>query len=131
MKWIDATTLKNWASSRDCQENLPFVIQRLVRATSTDISNIAFPSGNSIIYSGWDGILEVIKGNEYIPEGLSVWEIGTNENIKKKANDDYQKRKENTLGIDAKETTFFFVTPRIWPTKDSWAKEKKASLKTL
>ena len=109
MNWILASNLDFWASSRDCQEHLPLVIRRLIKATSTEISNIAFPAGDSIVYSGWDGILEVITGNEYMPKGLSVWELGANENIKKKANGDYQKRKENSLGIDSKEATFILL----------------------
>ena len=39
---------------------------------------------------------------------------------------DYQAR---TVGVPAKErksTTFVFVTPRNWPGKDSWTKDKKA-----
>lgn len=125
MQWIDTTTLGNWASRRDCQEYLPLVIRRLIRATAIDISHINIPAGDSIIYPGWDGILETTVGNEYLPEGLSVWEIGTNQDIKKKAEEDYQKRKENPLGVNPRETTFIFVTPRIWIKKDEWCTEKK------
>ena len=49
MNWINASNLKIWASSRDCQEHLPIAIRRLVRATSKDISSIAFPAGDSIV----------------------------------------------------------------------------------
>jgi hypothetical protein len=126
MKWIDSTTLENWSPTRDCQEHLPLVVRRLIRATAKDISDIIFPAGDSVIYPGWDGILNVSQNTEYIPEGISVWEIGTNKDIIKKANEDYQKRKENPLGIDPPETTFIFVTPRRWINKDNWANEKKA-----
>ena len=33
MRWIDATDLENWASRRDSEEYLPFLIRRLIRAT--------------------------------------------------------------------------------------------------
>lgn len=125
MQWIDTTTLNNWASRRDCQEYLPLVIRRLIRATAPDISHINFPAGDSIVYSGWDGILKVSVSTEYIPEGLSAWEFGSSENIKKKADEDYQKRKENPLGVNPSETTFIFVTPRIWSGKNKWCEEKK------
>lgn len=125
MKWIDTTDLKNWASRRDCQEHLSLVIRRLIRATAKDITSINFPAGESIVYPGWDGVLEVTEGNEYIPQGFSVWEIGTNENIKKKAEEDYQKRKKNPLNVVPSQTTFIFVTPRIWSEKNKWCEEKK------
>lgn len=125
MRWIDTTDFKNWASRRDCQEHLPLVIRRLIRATARDISHIVFPAGDSIVYPGWDGILKVSEGTEYIPEGLSVWEIGSNEDIKKKAEKDYQKRKANPGTVTPSYTTFIFVTPRIWSDKDKWCEEKK------
>jgi len=125
MQWINTTDLKNWASRRDCQGYLPLVIRRLIRATVTDISHIIFPAGDSIVYPSWDGILVIPQGTEYLPEGCSGWEISSEKNIKKKADKDYQKRKENPLGINPSETTFIFVTPRIWPGKNKWCEEKK------
>ncbi|KYH31340.1 hypothetical protein [Neomoorella mulderi] len=124
MQWINTTDLKNWASTRDCEEYLPLVIRRLIRATAEDICHIRIPAGDSVVYPGWDGILETTIGNEYLPEGFSVWEIGTDQNIKKKAEKEYQKRKGNPLGVNPKETTFIFITPRIWTRKDEWCKEK-------
>ena len=125
MQWINATDLENWASRRDCQGYLPLVIRRLIRATATNISDINLPAGDSVVYPGWDGILNISEGTEYLPEGLSRWEMGSNDNIKKKANGDYQKRKENPLGVNPSEATFIFVTPRIWSDKDKWCEEKK------
>ncbi len=125
MQWIDATHLEKWADRRDCQEYLSLVIRRLIRATAKDITSINFPAGESIVYSGWDGVLKAAEGNEYIPEGLSVWEIGTSKYIKGKAKKDYKKRKENPRGVNPSETTFIFVTSRVWTGKDEWCEEKK------
>jgi len=124
MRWISSTDLENWASRRDCQAYLPLVIRRLIRATISRINFISFPAGDSIIYPGWDGRLESKEKTEYIPMGLSVWEIGTNRNIKNKAEDDYQKRKKNSSSLNPSEITFIFITPRIWSKKDKWIKEK-------
>ena len=125
MMWIRATDLKNWASRRDCQEHLPLVMRRLIRATAPEISQINFPAGDSVVYPGWDGILETTVATEYLPQGFSVWEIGTNENIKEKAEEDYQKRKKDPLGVVPKETTYVFITPRIWSKRDKWSTEKR------
>jgi len=125
MRWIDTTDLKNWASRRDCQGFFPLVIRHLIRATMNNITSIVFPAGDSIISPGWDGRLESKEETEYIPEGLSVWEIGTNQDIKRKAEEDYQKRKQNPLGLNSFEVTFIFITPRIWSSKDEWITEKR------
>jgi hypothetical protein len=125
MKWINSTDLQNWSQTRDCQGYLSFVIRQLIRATISNIKSISFPAGDSIVYSGWDGILESLEETEYIPKGLSVWEIGTNQDIKKKAEKDYQKRKQDTLGLNPSATVYIFVTPRIWAQKEKWVDEKK------
>ena len=76
MRWINSTDLKLWAPRRDCQENLPLLVRRLIRAHVTKIKNIKFPAGDNILIGGWDGILESDDENEYIPKGISVWEVG-------------------------------------------------------
>lgn len=124
MKWIDTNNIKNWAERRDCQENLPLLVRKLIRATTNSIKNISFPSGENVLIGGWDGLLVVNEETTYIPLGQSVWEFGSNKNPKGKADDDYDKRKQDTLGIDPKKSTYIFVTPRLWTKKDEWVDEK-------
>ncbi len=124
MLWIDSTDLKLWAPRRDCQEKLPLLIRKLIRAHTTSIKNIKFPSGDNILLGGWDGILESDEENEYIPKGISVWEFGANKDKKSKANEDLNKRTQNPLGINCKDATYVFVTPYIWQDKEHWCKEK-------
>lgn len=126
MRWIDATDLKLWARRRDCQENLPLLVRRLIRAHATEIKNIKFPAGDNILIGGWDGILESDEDNEYIPKGISVWEFGSNIDKKGKANKDYEKRTKDPLGINAKNSTYIFVTPLIWQNSEEWCQEKIA-----
>jgi hypothetical protein len=125
MKWINSTDLKSWAKRRDCQDYLPLVICRLIRATSSSIKSISFPEGDAIIHPGWDGKLESLEETEYIPKGLSVWELGTNQDIKEKAEKDYKKRSQDPKGLNPLETNYVFVTPRVWTQKDKWIREKK------
>jgi hypothetical protein len=125
MRWIDTTDLKNWAPHRDCQDHLPLVIRRLIRATVKDVSHIHFPAGDAVVYAGWDGILEASAGTEYIPEGASRWEISSSQDIKGKAEEDYQKRKENPLRVEPSNTTYIAVTPLVWTGKHDWCNEKK------
>lgn len=124
MKWIDTANIRSWAARRDCQETLPLLVRKLIRATTSSIKNISFPSGENVLIGGWDGLLEVNEETTYIPLGQSVWEFGANSNVKGKADDDYDKRKQDTLGIDPKNATYIFVTPRLWTNKEQWKDEK-------
>jgi len=124
MKWIDSTDLRSWANRRDCQETLPLLVRKLIRATSKNIQSIKFPSGESVSLGGWDGVLEVQEETEYLPAGISLWEFGASKDPKGKADDDYAKRITNPLGFNPAESTFVFVTPRLWQNGDDWVIEK-------
>ena len=125
MRWIDATNLKQWAVRRDCQEILPLLIKRLIRATVKEIKNIRFPSGESVQIRGWDGILNAKSETEFIPSGESAWEISARKDFKCKAETDFNKRTKNPLGINISEATYICVTPYSWSNKDEWCSEKK------
>jgi hypothetical protein len=64
------------------------------------------------------------RGVPFVPEGLSAWELGTNADIKAKAEEDFKKRSDDALGLPQMETTFVFVTSRWWPGKSDWAAAK-------
>jgi hypothetical protein len=105
---------------------LPYLISRLVRAT-TPASTIAdFPAGSASYIGGWDGVVTCHQDTAYVPKGISLYEFGTEANPKGKADDDYDKRKLDSLGYNPKESVFVFVTPRFWKFKDKWIKAKKA-----
>ncbi|MCH7414325.1 hypothetical protein MM213_12575 [Belliella sp. R4-6] len=125
MKWIDTTDLRQWANRRNCQETLPELARKLIRATSDSIKSIKFPSGENVSIGGWDGILEVSDETEYLPQGISLWEFGSNADTKGKADEDYEKRSKNPIGFNPAECTYVFVTPRLWTKGDEWIEEKK------
>lgn len=126
MKWISATDLKQWGGTRACQDTLPELIRRLVRASSVNIKKIKFPSGDSVHLGGWDGEL-ICKEEVYLVKPkISLWEIGTNKNIIGKAEREYTKRSKNPLGYNKAESTFVFVTPREWDGAEKWTNEKNA-----
>ena len=91
MKWINTKDLEGWASRSKSQEYLPLLIRRLIRSTVNKIDSISFPTGESIVYPGWDGRLESEEETEYIPKGLSLWELSTRKDIGTKAEEDYKK----------------------------------------
>jgi transcriptional regulator with XRE-family HTH domain len=125
IRWVDATDIAQWAERRDGQGSLPTLLAKLVRATGP--SSLRFPSDEGVQYAGWDGTTNAPTESEYVPAGTAGWEIGTQrEDIAGKATDDYNKRTEDPLGLNPAESTFIFVTPRHWPKKDEWAREKRA-----
>jgi len=125
MKWIDTTDLRQWANRRNCQETLPELVRKLIRATSDSIESVYFPSGENVLIGGWDGVAILTSGIEYLPDGISVWEFGTNSGVKAKADEDYEKRTKNPLGYNPAECTYVFVTPRLWTKSDEWIEEKR------
>ncbi len=126
LKWVDATELIRWADRLDACARLPQLLRLLIHATVQHPRRVGFPSGESIQMGGWDGIVDAPEGNSFVPNGYSVWELGVNKDVKGKADDDYDKRVKNPLGVVPAETTFVFVTPRRWANKDEWETNKKS-----
>lgn len=127
MKWITSTDIKQWADRRDAQSVLPELVTRLIRATTSNITQIRFPSGDAVHLTGWDGILESSERIYNIDSGLSLWECGTNADTKNKANEDYDKRGKDSLGFERQMATYVFVTPRIWDGAEKWSQEKSST----
>jgi hypothetical protein len=125
--YVTANDIKEWTATkkREAEETLPQLVKKLVYASSKPKS-IEFPSGDSVVIGGWDGILEIEEGKHFIPTGKSGWEFGTDSKVNQKADDDYKKRTEKPEPLILEESTFVFVTSRLWTKRDSWAHEKKS-----
>jgi hypothetical protein len=132
---INSTDLNMWASRLESQAKLPQLLRRLARTTTPDIEKLSFSSDESIQLEGFDGWLEANKGNDFVPAGLSVWELGVSRNIKKKADEDYDKRSnipkdkagndmDDPIKFDRKTAIYIFVTPRRWSSKEDWIEAK-------
>lgn len=121
---VTATHLEQWSDVRRSQETLSLILSRLILA-AIEPDHIDFPSGDSVNRPGYDGLLRTSVATTNVPDGQSVWEIGTGLDPKKKANGDYSTRTTAPDGIEPRLTTFVFVTSRRWQGKDDWAKEKR------
>lgn len=126
MNLVTRDNLERWSNTTFSKATLPYVISRLIRATSPKSTKANIPWGSATYIGGWDGIVTCESETAYVPEGISLWEFGTNSNIKKKADEDYKKRKDNPIGFIPEDSVFIFVTPRLWTRKDEWIAEKKA-----
>ena len=128
MKWITSADIRNWVNTlhRDCEENLPLLLRKLIFQTAPSAKEINFPAGDSVTVEGWDGKLETEFSSPFFPAGKSGWEIGTEKSAVSKANKDYEKRSADPLGLPLHESTFMFVTPRSWPKRKQWETQKRA-----
>jgi transcriptional regulator with XRE-family HTH domain len=127
---IEATDLHQWAARNDAKQYFPQLIERLIQATTNyGAKRLLFRSGDSVQQAGWDGICvqDVNVISAWLPAGSSGWELGVQaRGIKKKANDDIEKRVDEPEGLDPLETTFVFATPQRWQQGARWAREKSA-----
>lgn len=125
MRRITSTDLANWAPTRDCQGHLPLLVRRLIRASHITIIKILIPAGDNVILPGYDGMVEVVDGTEYVPSGKSRWEMGSGRDFKDKAEREFNKRSKQIDPSQAASITFVFVTPYVWTDVDSWVNEKE------
>src|SRR3974377_2400033 len=125
---IDSADLEHWADRRDAQGRLPELIRRIILATIPldKIIEIQFRGQEGIQIGGWDGKVVTQSGTPYVPEGLSVWELSTDKDVKQKAEKNYAKRCIDPIGINPKEAVYIFATPRRWGAKEKWATKKRA-----
>lgn len=126
MNLVTRDHLERWAETALSKSTLPYLISRLVRASTPASTKINIPWGSATYIGGWDGIVNCETETAYVPQGISLWEFGTSSDCTAKANSDYDKRKNNPIGFVPSNSTFIFVTPRLWTKKDEWIRDKKA-----
>jgi len=125
MHIIDRIEIEKWGETLESKGLIPLLISRLVRATTDKNIFVEFPFGSATSIGGWDGIVDSRSQYGYVPEGRSLWEIGTEKNAKRKAEADYQKRTKDSLGNDIHECTFIFITTRFFREKAKWCQDKR------
>ncbi len=125
MTWTRAIHLIHWADTQEARHTLPLLVRSLIRRTVPSLQALNFPAGEQVQRPGFDGVVEALQGNEFVPTGLSRWEMGVDQDPKGKAEKDFTKRTEDVSPEEQKRAVFVFVTPRTWTKKDEWAKEKR------
>ncbi|WP_170320013.1 AAA family ATPase [Polyangium spumosum] len=124
---ISTEEIQQWASKFEAPSLLPKLLRRLLLAT-TPLMGIEMRADAGVRYSGWDGIVRARASTPFCPAGLSVWELSVEKKVRKKLDDDYNKRTEEpTKGVRPSLTTYVAVTARAFPGKDAWAQEKRES----
>ncbi|MDB4973520.1 MAG: hypothetical protein JWN48_1861 [Myxococcaceae bacterium] len=128
--YVTSRDIEAWADRLAAQSQLPSLLRRLVHATTTTATHVGFPAEESVQMGGWDGVVIIDEDHQWVPHGLSVWELGTSRKVTSKANDDYRKRSaaQPSSGaghVDLGAATFVFVTPRRWAEKENWIRARQ------
>jgi addiction module HigA family antidote len=124
---IKAVQIETWAEEHlDARQFLPVLLRRLVHSTGQGLRRVDFPGYDNAERKGSDGVIESDAATAWIPEGTSLWEFGVNKNPQAKAQKDYAARVASVPAAERAQVTFVFVTPRNWPGKETWLKQKDA-----
>lgn len=122
---VSSFELQDWSDKPEAKSSFPKLVKMLISATVKNLSLCHFHYKEDNQRHGVDGRVKTDVGNEYVPAGESYWEVGTNEKIENKANQDYQERTYNNPVEGIKDKVFVFVTSRRWTNCYSWAEEKR------
>ena len=76
---IDRAHLEQWADMQSAKGDFPELIQRLVYASVAPyLEKCNIPYGSAVYLGGSDGEVDATQQTEYIPQGKSLLEFGTN-----------------------------------------------------
>ena len=124
---IKARQIQNWAATHhEARHLMPVLLRKLVHSTGHELRGVDFPAYDNAERKGWDGMVEADAATPWVPEGKSGWEFGTSQRPRSKAENDYAARLNSVPPAERADCTFVFVTPRNWPGKTDWAKDKNA-----
>lgn len=123
---ISATELNQWADRSDSKTTFPELLRRLL-AQTPGITGIDMRAHEGTAAPGWDG-RATSTGSPYLPAGELRFELGTNKQVKSKADSDLTKR-VGELGDEARQYVYVFATPRSWPKGQQWADERRKEQK--
>jgi addiction module HigA family antidote len=122
---IKARQIEDWANNNlDARTHLSVFLRKLVHSTGNNLRRVDFPGYDNAQRKGSDGFVEAGAATPWVPEGNSFWEFGTDKKPGTKAESDYNDRVQSTDPIERAQNTFVFVTPRNWPGKTTWEKQK-------
>src|SRR5260370_17788054 len=104
--WIKGNDLRIWADTLQARQKLPALVRRLIHATIENPTLTQFPADEGTQRRGWDGVVQATTGNAWVPSGISVLEMGTDQDPKSKADRADTKRQQNPHNLVISNTTF-------------------------
>ena len=125
---FDPKEIDRWADQNTAEafSRFPTLVRRLMLATLPTASLLDVPDGSAVWTGGWDGLLEVEKGNSWVPSGFSAWEFNSGGSPAKAATENYKKRTNAPIDVDRETSSFVFVTPRVWSQNRKWEAKRQS-----
>jgi hypothetical protein len=117
-----AEDLEAFAPHLAAREVLPHLVRRLLVATP-GVTHVSVAAGDGIGAPGFDGRVNAASASPFVPEGFSVWELGTSVDPRGTAQDDFQRRTRNPRDVDPTAATYVAVSMRRFPGKDEWVSD--------
>ncbi|NMG38919.1 HigA family addiction module antidote protein [Chelativorans sp. ZYF759] len=119
--------IEDWAVRNiSARTRFSVFLRTLVNSTGIRLTKVDFPGNDDAERPGWDGFVETTEGTRWIPAGISGWEIGVSQDIKRKADGDFAKSIKALSKSERMTMTFIFVTPRAWSGKTTWTADAKS-----
>ncbi len=120
-------------NKQKCRGLIPELVYTLIATTTRQdyLEKFYLPYGDDVSLKCFDGIVSYSQNHPYIPKGLSVWEIGTNKDPKRKFDEDFSKAKEKlsklSQDVDIHDVTYVAVFPRTisYQNQENWIRQKK------
>lgn len=122
---IDREQLLQWGSTPAAGGDLPRLIRRLILETTT-VEHIDFPGGGGVASGGFDGVVRTSAASDFVPAGLSVWEVSVQDGANAKADGDYDKRADTPDASRTADCTYVQVICRPWTNRLTWATKRTA-----
>lgn len=123
--FASASDLNRFASREEFRGLLPEVVRRLIKPTP-GLRSRNIPGRSGLWRDGPDGIVECDGGDEFVPDGISVWEMSNEGEIAAKAQRDYRNRVANPGPAIPFQTTYVFVTMRNFKRNREWCAQRRA-----
>lgn len=122
---VSRDDLLGWAKGTGADQDLPRLLRRLIRET-TQVERIEFPSGTGVAAPGWDGIVECVEGNQFVPDGRSGWEVSVQQSgSDQKARADYDKRVKEVGAEQRRDMDYVAVVCAPWTKARDFENEKR------
>jgi len=96
----DAADIEQWARGIMARADWARLVRSLIRESNDQVTSLEMRGGEGSEVPGYGGIVEASRATPFVPEGRSVWELGSGEEPADKATEDYRKRTADPLGED-------------------------------
>src|SRR5690242_14622766 len=125
MSLVQVHHLEQWGRTVDARDRLGRLLAKLVSSTMPfgAIRTSRFLHETATQLPGWDGQVDCTASNQFVPEGKSLWELGTGAGDASKVRRDFAKRNAADLpdGWDPKDTVYIGVTLSMLQDADKMA----------